>query len=76
MVTKQPRENRYLSSTELSQRLVGNAMNPRPKPMGRLHSWWTDLIYCDKLYWGFVFGIFAAAALAYYAVPRWMEWGY
>lgn len=75
MVTKHPRPNQYLSSSELSQRLVRNAMHPRPKPMGRVRSWWSDLIDCDKLYWGFVIGIFACAVIAYVTVPAWLEWG-
>jgi len=48
MVTKQPRSNRYLSSTELSQRLVSNAMNPRPKPMPLPIELYKDLTPLDR----------------------------
>ncbi len=75
MVTKHPRKNVYLSSAELSHRLTLSTLTPRPPAMNKAASWWSDLIYCDKLYWGFVIGVFACAALAYFAVPNWLEWG-
>lgn len=69
MVCKHPRPNVYLSSAELSHRLTLNALTPRPPQMNRARSWWQDLKDCDKLYWGFVIGIFLAGAVAYWLVP-------
>lgn len=66
MVCKNPRPN--VSSAELSHRLTLNALTPRPPQMNRARTWWQDLKDCDKLYWGFVIGIFAAGAVAYWWV--------
>lgn len=62
------RPNIYVNSAELSHRLTAEAIHPRPLPMSRVASWWQDLKDCDKLYWGFVSGIFLAFALAYWWV--------
>ena len=69
MVCKHPRPNHYVSSAELSHRLTLNALTPRPPQMSKARSWWQDLKDCDKLYWGFVIGCFAAGALAYFLMP-------
>lgn len=68
MVCKHPRPNIYTNSAELSQRLTLNAMTPRPEPMSKPASWLSDLKGCDKLYWGFVGGLFLSFAVAYWWV--------
>jgi len=60
------RPNVYANSAELSQRLTANALTPRPPAMSQPASWWQDLKDCDKLYWGFVSGIFLSFAVAYW----------
>ena len=69
MVCKHPRPNHYVSSADLSHRLTANALTPRPPQMSKACSWWQDLKDCDKLYWGFVIGIFAAGVVVYLSMP-------
>lgn len=71
MVTKNPRPNHYVSSADLSHRLTLQALTPRPPQMSKPVSWWQDLKDCDKLYWGFVGGLFIAFAVAYWLVGAW-----
>ena len=68
MVTKRPRPNVYVSSADLSHRLTLNALTPRPPQMNRARTWWQDLKDCDKLYWGYIGGIFLSGAIAYWWV--------
>lgn len=68
MVCKHPRPNHYVSSAELSHRLTLNALTPRPPQMSRARSWWQDLKDCDKLYWGYIGGIFLSGLVAYWWV--------
>lgn len=63
MVTKHPRDNRYLSSTELSQRLVANAMTPRPKPMPAPIELYKDLTPLDR----WTYAVWFVLLLAYFA---------
>jgi hypothetical protein len=43
------RQNRYLTSTELSQRLTANVLEPRPKPMPAPIELYKDLTTLDRL---------------------------
>lgn len=62
------RPNVYVSSAELSHRLTADALTPRPPAMSSPVSWWSDLGGIDKLYLGFVGGVFLAFAVAYWWV--------
>lgn len=61
MVSKNPRPNHYLSSTELSQRLVSNAMHPRPKPMPLPVELYKDLTPLDR----WTYAAWGVALIAY-----------
>lgn len=62
MVPKHPRPNVYLSSSELSQRLVSNAMHPRPKPMPAPIELYKDLTPLDR----WTYAVWAVLLVAYF----------
>lgn len=62
MVTKHPRPNVYLSSSEVSQRLVANAMTPRPKPMSQPVELYKDLTPLDR----WTYAVWAVLLVGYF----------